>query len=297
MTVCLRPLPALFVTDLDGTLLTSEQRVNSADRATLENLGGDGVARVIATGRSLWSTMRVIDDTFPIDYLVFSSGVGIVDWSTRKLVRAHSLNAAALGSAVARLKWLGCDFMVQNPAPGTHEFRYHRSSREGTNPDFERRLQRYAPYARALCAGCPPRYDLSPGGSHIVVVHKSEGGVQMWRRLCAELVGLHVVRTTSPMDGASIWIELFAAGVSKASACAWLAGEGGVDVRRTAAVGNDYNDTDLLEWAANAYVVANGPAELRARFVNVASNDGTGVSEAVIHWQAGLKASGPGQHY
>jgi hydroxymethylpyrimidine pyrophosphatase-like HAD family hydrolase len=47
------------------------------------------------------------------------------------------------------------------------------------------------------------------------------------------------------------------------------------------AVGNDYNDLDLLEWADHAYVVGNAPAELRARYTAVASNEEGGFSAAV----------------
>jgi hydroxymethylpyrimidine pyrophosphatase-like HAD family hydrolase len=47
------------------------------------------------------------------------------------------------------------------------------------------------------------------------------------------------------------------------------------------AVGNDYNDLELLDWAEHAFVVGNAPAELRARYATVASNDDAGFSEAV----------------
>jgi hydroxymethylpyrimidine pyrophosphatase-like HAD family hydrolase len=47
------------------------------------------------------------------------------------------------------------------------------------------------------------------------------------------------------------------------------------------AVGNDYNDLELLDWADHAFVVANAPAELCARYALVASNDEAGFSEAV----------------
>ncbi len=47
------------------------------------------------------------------------------------------------------------------------------------------------------------------------------------------------------------------------------------------AVGNDYNDRDLLEWAEHAYVVANAAPPLKARYRVVASNDAQGFAEAV----------------
>ena len=54
-------------TDLDGTLLNSSQRLSDINRQTLTSLGRAGICRVVATGRSLYSARRVLDDAFPID--------------------------------------------------------------------------------------------------------------------------------------------------------------------------------------------------------------------------------------
>ena len=76
----------MVVTDLDGTLLDTQARLGSVNRQALELLGETGSLLVIATGRSLHSAESVLDADFPIDYLVFSSGAGILDWSNRELL-------------------------------------------------------------------------------------------------------------------------------------------------------------------------------------------------------------------
>ena len=92
---------------------------------------------------------------------------------------------------------------------------------------------------------------------------------------------MHVVRTTSPLDHASTWIELFPIGVSKAHAADWIRTRHGIGRTRTIAVGNDYNDLDMLEWADRACVVSNAPVSMRARFEVVRSNDEGGFTDAV----------------
>ena len=92
---------------------------------------------------------------------------------------------------------------------------------------------------------------------------------------------MHVVRTTSPLDHASTWIELFPDGVSKAHASDWIRERHVIDPARTVAVGNDYNDLDMLEWAAHAYVVSNAPPSMRERFAVVRANDDEGFTDAV----------------
>jgi hydroxymethylpyrimidine pyrophosphatase-like HAD family hydrolase len=95
-----------------------------------------------------------------------------------------------------------------------------------------------------------------------------------------DLPGFQVIRATSPTDGASTWVELYPRGVNKASAAAWL-WEGAERPLLRVAIGNDYNDLDLLDWADLSFVVGNAPPELRARYATVATNDAAGFSEAV----------------
>jgi hydroxymethylpyrimidine pyrophosphatase-like HAD family hydrolase len=93
-----------------------------------------------------------------------------------------------------------------------------------------------------------------------------------------------VIRTTSPLDGKATWIEIFPNAVSKSRTAAWLAQKLKIDNRNIVSVGNDYNDLDLLEWTAKSYVVDNAPADLKSRFVGVASNNNGGVAEAAKRW-------------
>jgi hydroxymethylpyrimidine pyrophosphatase-like HAD family hydrolase len=46
-------------------------------------------------------------------------------------------------------------------------------------------------------------------------------------------------------------------------------------------IGNDFNDTDLLNYTDFSYVVENAPKELREKYQPVKSNNESGFSEAV----------------
>ena len=65
---------------------------------------------------------------------------------------------------------------------------------------------------------------------------------------------------------------MFSREVSKSPAAAWLAARHGIPRGGVCAVGNDYNDRDLLEWAGASYVVANAAAVLSARHDDVAAS-------------------------
>ena len=76
----------MVVTDLDGTLLNDRRKVSREEYSTLLELGRREIPRVIATGRSLFSVSKVLPDDFPVDYLIFSSGAGCLEWKKRELL-------------------------------------------------------------------------------------------------------------------------------------------------------------------------------------------------------------------
>jgi hydroxymethylpyrimidine pyrophosphatase-like HAD family hydrolase len=94
-----------------------------------------------------------------------------------------------------------------------------------------------------------------------------------------------VGHTTSPLDGRSRWIEIFPKEVSKALAAVRIAIDLGIPEQAVMAIGNDYNDTDLLKWAARSFVVNDAPEELLALFPVVRSGDESDFSEAVALWR------------
>ena len=268
--------PHLVVTDLDGTLLDSASRLGGASRRALEALGRNGTVRAVATGRSLYSARTVMPADFPVDYLVFSSGAGVVSsWVDGRLLRSRTMAPDVVSGLVARLRTLALDFMVHHAAPDTHCFHFFRSS-DGGNTDFERRIERYARFSQRLGDGVPKGVDVSQ-----LLVVEPPGSASCLDLLAREFEDVHVVRTTSPLDHASTWIELFPIGVSKAHAADWIRTRHGIGRTRTIAVGNDYNDLDMLEWADRACVVSNAPVSMRARFEVVRSNDEGGFTDAV----------------
>ncbi|MGK0172271.1 MAG: HAD superfamily hydrolase (TIGR01484 family) [Gammaproteobacteria bacterium] len=273
-------MSGLVATDLDGTLMSSRRTVSSTDLQTLHDLGAAGVTRVVATGRSLYSARLALPPDFPIDYLVFSTGAGVMDWSTQKLLRHNALSQGELACAVNAVESLGLDFMAHWEVPDNHRFVYRRGSSDARG-DFEQRLTRYREYAQEWEAGAPAPERVS---QLVAIAHATRA--ELFDVLTDDLPHLQVVRATSPLDGQSWWLEIFPPGVSKSHACAWLFERNKLHGQRTLAIGNDYNDEDMLAWAESAFVVANAPAVLREKHLSVPSNDHSGFSVAVAKWTA-----------
>jgi hydroxymethylpyrimidine pyrophosphatase-like HAD family hydrolase len=252
----------MLVCDLDGTLLMRGEPFDRRDVHALDALGARGVVRTIATGRALATAKKVIPPQFPLDYLIFSSGAGILDWRSQALLVSHALQAREAELAVRAFLAHELDFMIHAPIPAQHIFHFHRTGKP--NPDFERRLARYAADGRVF-----EQSVARSQASQLLAVSPSGDPEEPFETLRRELPGLSVIRATSPLDGCSMWIEAFAPGVSKSEASAWIARTRGIAQEATWAIGNDYNDWDLLRWAGRAAVVHDAPAPMRTEFTAV----------------------------
>lgn len=267
-------MPQILVCDLDGTLLMRGEPFDPRDVQMLQALGTNGTVRVIATGRALATAKKVIPAEFPIDYLVFSSGAGIVDWRSQELLVSHTLQPDETELAVQALLAHELDFMIHAPIPEQHIFHFHRTGRP--NPDFERRLRKWGHSSFLDIASVQPGGEECPHiprspASQLLAVSPSGDPAEPFETLRRELPGLSVIRATSPLDGHSIWIEAFAPAVSKSQAAAWIARTRGIARENAWAIGNDYNDWDLLRWAGRAAVVQDAPVTMRAEFTAVNS--------------------------
>ncbi|MFT5702543.1 MAG: hydroxymethylpyrimidine pyrophosphatase-like HAD family hydrolase [Desulforhopalus sp.] len=282
-----RHYKGLFAVDLDGTLLTDEKRFNPRDLTALQKLRDHGYAVAIATGRSDYSfnslmeklQIRGSNNSLAVDYVCFSTGAGLMEYPAEILMNSISLPEGDVCTIVNHLESTQLDYMIHRPVPETHYFKYRMHG--GANPDFLRRLDIYSEYGSPLT-----QEGMSQPGeaTEVLCIVPGDRGKNVAMSLQATFPQFSVIRATSPLDGESSWIEIFAPTVSKSSSMAWLAKRLGISRQNTCAVGNDYNDEDLLSWAGKSYLVDNGPASLKKMFSVVASNNGAGTCEAISLW-------------
>jgi len=272
------PPGGLFIMDLDGTLLRSDRTFAGPDLEALRMLGNLNVVRTIATGRSLASFNRVIVSDLPIDYIIFSTGAGVLRYQNREIIRKIHLEPHKVSRACDVLNACRLDYMVHRTIPDNHMFAYLRAHKGNT--DFEQRIELYRQFAVPLEEAAD---NFGPATQLLAVVPPGNASSAL-ERIRAEMTDFNVIQTTSPLDGKSTWIEIFPTTVSKSQTAAWLADSLGIDRHSIVSVGNDYNDLDLLEWTATSYVVNNAPADIKSRFACVASNNDGGVAEAVRCW-------------
>ncbi|MDA3911096.1 MAG: HAD family hydrolase [Bacteroidales bacterium] len=262
----------LVALDYDGTLAQPNSKVAEEEVLALRQLGEKQIVRVVATGRSLFSADEVMKPELPIDYLVFSSGVGVMHWKSREIIHRNDLNIELAKHLIADLHNRKLNFMVHHPVPDNHMFYYHKSDKDA--PDFERRISMYKAFAQ------PFEKDLNFTGISqlLIIVGDVNEGLKHLSDLRAAYPELNVVRTTSPLDNNSMWIEIFPKHVSKASGIQFLADKLGFEIKNIICVGNDYNDLDMLHYAGASFVVGNAPNELKSKFHCIPANHEGGVA-------------------
>ncbi len=272
----------MFVTDLDGTLMTDAKTISSRDLASLTRLRRNGIVTVLATGRSDHSLEKALaliglgngQGVLPVDYVLFSTGAGILKFPERRLVESQSLIPEEVRAITAYLDFARMDYMVHQAIPHTRRFVYQWHGEP--NPDFKARLALYADFGRPL----DPISRLTESATEILVILPAGTETRVIETLRKDLSDFSVIQATSPLDHASVWMEIFPKKVSKSGTAAFLSEQLAVQSENVIAVGNDYNDEDLLAWSGKGFVVDNAPPDLRSRYETVASNNASGVSMA-----------------
>ena len=263
----------MVITDLDGTLANPEQKISQADLDTLKRLGEMDIIRVIATGRSLYSAIKILDKNLPIDYLLFSSGAGILSWKNKEIINAVSLHESDIETINTYLIHINADFMLHYPIPENHKFLYHASGK--LNPDFKHRIEIYEPFSKSFDES---KIYLKSACQYVVIMPADN---ITYLQIADELKQYSVIRTTSPLDKETLWVEIFPADVSKGQSAAWLCNHLDIHQKNVLSIGNDYNDLDLLEWSGYSFVVENAPSFLKDSFNLTKSNHESAFMHAV----------------
>jgi HAD superfamily hydrolase (TIGR01484 family) len=249
-----------------------------ANRESFHKARKVGAICVIATGRSLRGAEEVLDSSFPLDYLVFSSGAGILDWKTKNLIHRSALESEQIRFIDQHLRGKGLDYTIQGEAPDSHLFFHTPLNKD--NSDFFNRVRHQSAFGAPLL-----ETQLPAKASEFIIIDSSPDSHHTFEKLHRDLSKeFNVVRATSPVDGRSLWIEIFPLETSKAHASDFLRRRHEIEIPETYALGNDYNDLQLLSWAGNPLVVGDAVPLLREKYRSVKVHTENAFANAVEIW-------------
>ena len=263
----------LIATDLDGTLLRSDDTVSDRTRAALKAANAAGLVVAFVTGRPPRWLDDVIDETGHVGVAVGANGAVLYDMADQTLLSVHSLPPGLM-------RELGDELRVQFPEV---QFAVEYANGFAAEPGYVHdwrvnpRLDRQGRPIPTPKLGTLAEITGEPG----IKLLAKDRSAQPDRFLAAatELLGERATITHSSSYGL---LEIAAAGVTKATGLAELAARHDVRREDILAVGDMPNDIPMLEWAGHSFAVANGHASARAAArATVGRNDDDAVADLI----------------
>jgi len=258
----MHPPVRLVAIDMDGTLLpTFSQTISRRNAEALRAAQRAGITVAVATGRRTAYTAPLLEGLgLRADMPLITSNGAV----TRTL-GGDPLDRSHLDARVAREL---CGLL--RPF-GTLVFTFDMVGRgELVLEDFEQAHQRIAlwveanrnaieviqPLEKALENGNDPIQGMVTGGLEKMRQAEKVLKGSKWSKSC------EAVRTEYPSRDLSI-VDLLPPGVSKGWALERLARRLGIDRKETMAIGDNWNDVNMLEWAGQAVLMGNAAQDLR----------------------------------
>ncbi|MGD0732518.1 MAG: Cof-type HAD-IIB family hydrolase [Terracidiphilus sp.] len=276
------PPVRLVAIDVDGTLLPSfAQEISRRNAQALRAVQQAGITLAIATGRRTAYTAPLVDglglraDT----PLITSNGAAIRTLGGEPVYRCNLEARVARGLCGLLREYGVVVFTFDKPGRGelVLEDLDQAHGRIATWIESNRNaIEVVKPLEDALKDGEDPVQGMVAG--KIERMRKAEVALKdsQWS------LGCECVRTEYPSRDLSI-LDVLPQGVSKGAALERLAGRLGVDRSETMAIGDNWNDVAMLEWAGQGVIMGNAAPELRALAAKLdwkeaPSNDEDGVA-------------------
>jgi Cof subfamily protein (haloacid dehalogenase superfamily) len=247
----------LLALDIDGTLVGDDLVVRERTRAAIREAVARGVAVSLVTGRMATSAMPFARDLGLVQPIVAYQGALVRAMPARgeslgRLLRHRPLEASVAREAVEWTRAVGLDphvnhlerFVVREGDPRAEDYSAFLGGRATFVPDLLAWLRR--PVSKIIAVADAP--------IPVATLHEAR----------ARFAGRATATLSHPR-----FLEVLAPGVSKGEAVGWLARRLGVPLRRTLAIGDQYNDLEMIGEVGHGAAMPTAPEPViaAARYV------------------------------
>lgn len=233
--------PKLVALDVDGTLVDAENRISAAVASAVQALVAEGIHMVVSTGRAVPGAVEVVERLgLPDGMAVCSNGAVLIGFRPLEILQAVTFDASEavrrvveqVPDAFVAVEEIGVGYRVNQPFP------QGEIAGRVTIEDVESLIAE--PVTRVIVRA--PTHD--PEEFHELV----------------EGLGL---TDTNYYIGYTAWLDLAPMGVSKASALGEVCARLGISADDVLAVGDGFNDVEMLEWAGRGVAMGHAPDGLK----------------------------------
>lgn len=287
--------PTVVVSDLDGTLVTSAERVSPRACAVINRLVAAGVTFIPASGRPARWMLPVIEQLGLRPMCVCANGAVVYDSATDRITYAAELPANVLAGVTATIAETTGPWLAERGLPPV-TFAVERAGRSA----FDRAEELFAVQPEYPHAWDTEEHSVEPLADlcsvpavKLLVRHASMGSADLFD-LVNPVVDPQVAHVTWSFSGGLL--EINVPGVSKLSGVAHALGDGRaagtgaravpqLDPAHVVAFGDMPNDLAMLRWAGMGVAMGNAVDEVLAVADHrTSSNDEDGVAEVLEQW-------------
>ena len=263
-------MKTLYVSDLDGTLLRSNQKTSQYTNRVINQLVENGVLFSYATARSYHTAHKVTEGMTAAFPTVLYNGVFIQDNATGEMLLTNFFEQGKAFDLIRELTDSGIYCLVYSFIDGKEKFSYIRSKINGATLDFVTTREddlRNRPVEdfSGLLRGNP---------FYLTCIDSPEKLMPFYEKYKNKY---HCVYQIDMYSGEQ-WLEIMPKNASKANAVRQLVRLLGCE--KIVAFGDGINDIDLFEIADESYAVENAVPELKEIATAVIdSNDNDAVAK------------------
>lgn len=239
--------PRVVATDLDGTVVRSDNTISERTRAALVAARDAGALIVIVTGRPPRWLAGIAEATGHAGLAICANGALTYDLSTEQVIAARPVPVEVVRAVMTELRTAVPDvaFAIERvDGRFAHESEYH---------------PRWEPEASTIVGDLDSVFDV-PVSKLLARVEGTNSDDLLAMARAVVNPGVAAV-THSSIDGL---LEVMAHGVNKATALEELIADRGFAAADVVAFGDMPNDLEMLQWAGRGVAVANAHPEVLA---------------------------------
>jgi Cof subfamily protein (haloacid dehalogenase superfamily) len=267
----------LLATDIDGTLLNSEFRISDVDLAAIHRAHEEGIEVVLVTGRRHTFALPIAK-VLGFDLWIISSNGAITRSLSGQTFHRDMLPAETCGKLCAAMREFRGNTVLtfDKEVKGAIVLEHMRELNNVIQRWLEKNLQ-FIDFVipienslttdpvQAMFCGSIPRMQQALAGLDA----------------CGLGNDITVVRTEYPLRDLSI-VDVLNQGCSKGHALKRWAEYREIAPEEIMAIGDNYNDVEMLAFAGKPFIMGNASQELRARgWAVTLNNDENGVAAAI----------------
>ena len=268
----------LLAIDIDGTLLDSRGRLPDAHRDALVDASARGLEVALVTGRSFHFTGPVVE-LLPIPLTLIVNNGAVVKSKSGETVLRHVLPRVTARRVLDETRHFEDSVAIVFDRPDERQIVFDRM--DWSHPN----RRGYYEKNKAFIAAAPaPLRDMLTDDPIQVMFN---GSVEPMRQLVTSLRALPIadqfsVAITEYVARDFSLVDVNGAGCSKGTTLAAWVERRGWTPADVAAVGDNLNDVEMLDFAGTAYVMGNASEALKARgYRATGSNDEGGLATAI----------------